>query len=392
MWIKRDISNFITQQKELIQVLRGPRQCGKSSLFLRLDSDFTELSLDDPQLRLLAQNDPEVFLSAFAEKNIFIDEIQYAPNLLPSLKRKVDLFKRSNKPLKTIIRLTGSNQILMDKHIKESLAGRANFFNLNTLSIHEILNHSEFSIQKIIYYGGWPELYARKNISVKKYLDDYISSYIEKDIVLAAGIQKRNQFLKFVQLLAGRVGNLLNYDNLAKQVGVKSQTIVEWVSILEKMHIISLLQPFNTNLSSRLTKSPKIFFLDTGLACRLQGWTSAEAILTSPQQGGLFENLVYTELYKLISNYGLDWKIFHWRTKDGEEVDFLLQTSPTNYLFLEAKVSHQSLNAIDQYREVKRVFSKNIPKVFLCHQEGSMVLKNNIPIKKLSEFLLKEFS
>lgn len=391
MWINRDISNFIVSQKELIQVLRGPRQCGKSSLLLRLDPNFTELSLDDPQLRLLAQNDPEVFLSQFTEKNLFIDEIQYAPNLLPSLKRKADLFKRGNKPLKTIIRLTGSNQILMDKHVKESLAGRASFFNLNTLSVHEILNHSQFSIQEIIYYGGWPELYARNNFNIKKYLDDYISSYIEKDIVLAAGIQKRAQFLTFVQLLAGRVGNLLNYDNLAKRVRVKSQTITEWVSILEQMHIISLLQPFSTNLSSRLTKAPKIFFLDTGLACRLQGWTSAEAILTSPQQGGLFENLVYTEIYKLIINYGLDWKIFHWRTKDGEEVDFLLQTSPSHYLFLEAKVSQQAFSKVTQYREIKKVFNKNMPKAFLCHQEGSMVLKNNIPIKSLSDFLLKEF-
>ncbi|MBN8537284.1 MAG: AAA family ATPase [Deltaproteobacteria bacterium] len=152
MWIDRDISNLLTENSDPIQILRGPRQCGKSSLILHLDPSFKEISLDDSSLRQLAQSDPELFLKQFGKDNLFIDEAQYAPNLFPSLKRKIDLYKRENKSHKTIIRLTGSNQILLDHQIKESLAGRASFFDLNTLSIHEIL-HSQKNNPG--YYVHW---------------------------------------------------------------------------------------------------------------------------------------------------------------------------------------------------------------------------------------------
>ncbi|OFZ15547.1 MAG: hypothetical protein A2Z20_02765, partial [Bdellovibrionales bacterium RBG_16_40_8] len=159
MWIERDISNFIEQNTDPIQIIRGPRQCGKSSLILHLDPSFTEVSLDDPSLRDLAQSDPELFLSQFGSQKLFIDEAQYAPALFPSLKRKVDLLKRkTGAKIQTILRLTGSNQILMDRNIKESLAGRASFFDMNTLSVAEILTARKISTQDILYMGGWPEL------------------------------------------------------------------------------------------------------------------------------------------------------------------------------------------------------------------------------------------
>lgn len=225
MWIERDISTFIEQNKDPIQIIRGPRQCGKSSLLLHLDSEFKELSLDDPSLRDLAQNDPELFLRQFDSQKLFIDEAQYAPALFPSLKRKADLFKRENKKSQTILRLTGSNQILMDRNVKESLAGRASFFDMNTLSVAEILAARKTHIQDILYMGGWPELHAKNKTDPKKFLDDYINSYVEKDIVLAAGIQKSREFLKCVQLLAGRVGELLDFSSLARDVGVDGKTI-----------------------------------------------------------------------------------------------------------------------------------------------------------------------
>lgn len=298
------------------------------SLLLHLGPDFKELSLDDPSLRDLAQRDPELFLRQFDSQKIFIDEAQYAPALFPSLKRRADLFKRGRKKLQTIVRLAGSNQILIDRNVKESLAGRASFFDMNTLSVAEILAARDTNIQDILYAGGWPELNADPSRNSKKFLDDYINSYIEKDIVLAAGIQKSREFLKFVQLLAGRVGEILDFSGFGRDSGVDANTIKEWVSILERMHIIALVPPFLSNLSSRLIKSPKIYFIDTGLACRLQGWTAAAPILTSPQQGHLFENLVFAEIFKLNINYQLGWKIYHWRSRDGEEIDFLVQRDP----------------------------------------------------------------
>ncbi len=388
MWIKRDIADFITQNQDLIQIVRGPRQCGKSSLLLHLDPSFKEISLDDPSLRELAQNDPELFLSQFISEKLFIDEAQYAPALFPSLKRRVDLRKRDPKfKGKTIFRITGSNQILMDRNVKESLSGRASFFDMNTLSVSEILRARKISVQQILYMGGWPELHATERVDPKKYLDDYINTYIEKDIVLAAGIQKSREFLKFTKLLAGRVAELLDFASFAKDVGVDSKTIKEWVSILEKMHVISLVEPFSSNLTSRLIKSPKVFFIDTGLACRLQGWTSAEPILTSPQQGHLFENLVFSEIYKTNLNFQLGWKIFHWRSREGEEVDFLIQKDPKSFLFIEAKVSAAKVNSLANFREVKKVFGERTPEQILCHQEGERILQHNVPISLLSQRL-----
>jgi len=393
MWIQRDISASIEKNKDLIQVVRGPRQCGKSSLLLKLGSDFKEISLDDPSLRELAQKDPELFLRQFNAEKIFIDEAQYAPALFPSLKRRADLYKRdSNNKAQTILRLTGSNQILMDRNVKESLAGRASFFDMNTLSVAEILAAKKTNIQDILYRGGWPVLHANEGQDAKKFLDDYINSYVEKDIVLAAGIQKSREFLKFVQLLAGRVGELLDLSSLGNDAGVDAKTIKEWVSVLERMHIIALVMPFSSNLSSRLVKSPKVYFIDTGLACRLQGWTSAAPILTSPQQGHLFENLVFAEIFKLNINYQLGWQIYHWRSREGEEIDFLIQQDPKTFFFIEAKVSPASPKNLMTLPEVKKVFQKKTPPLFVCHQEGERIFNDNIPIAFLSQFLLQQIN
>lgn len=394
MWIKRDISSLIQKNQDLIQVVRGPRQCGKSSLLFKLDEGFEEASLDDPALRILAQDDPELFLSQFQSGKIFIDEAQYAPNLFPSLKRRADLHRRGGGRNQTIIRITGSNQILMDRSVKESLAGRASFFEMNTLSVAEILASKEelpgVGIQEILYRGGWPELYAHHDAkNPKKYLDDYINSYIEKDVVLSAGIQKSREFLTFTKLLAGRVGQILDFTGLARDSGVDATTVKEWISVLEQMHIIRLLQPYSSNLSKRLIKSPKVYFIDTGLACRLQGWTSSAPILTSPQQGHLFENLVFSELHKMKINLQLDWEFFHWRSKDGEEIDFLIKMDPKRFLFIEAKVSSGHPPKHADFREVKKVFGTSIPELLVCHQEGNRVLNKCVPIALLKQELLE---
>lgn len=390
MWIKRDISSSLAANSAPVQIVRGPRQCGKSSLILRLDRDFVEASLDDPALRELAQSDPEVFLEQFKGKRIFIDEAQYAPALFPSIKRRVDILKRSESyEAQTVFRLTGSNQILMDKNIKETLVGRATYFDLNTLSVSEILAAKpDTGILEIVYKGGWPELHARDVINTKEYLDDYINTYLEKDIVLAAGIQKSSEFLKFTRLLAGRVGQLLDYASLAKAVGVDAKTVKEWVSVLEHMHIVALVPAYASNASKRLIKTPKIFFIDTGLACRLQGWAAPEPILTSPQYGHLFENLVFSELYKTNINHRLGWQVYHWRTKEKHEIDFLVEMSPQKFVFIEAKVSAQRPLPLRNNPEIKAIFKDKIPQSFVCHQEGNQVLAGQCPVAILKDHLL----
>lgn len=391
MWIKRDISEAIRNNTDPIQIIRGPRQCGKTSLLLRIDPEFKELSLDDPALRELAQSDPELFLRQFDSPKLFIDEAQYAPALFPSLKRMADRYKREQKGVPhTILRLTGSNQILMDRTVKESLAGRASFFDMNTLSVAEILNAKKTTIQNILYSGGWPELHAAEGRDPKKYLDDYINSYVEKDIVLTAGIQKSREFLKCLRLLAGRTGEILDMTSLGNDAGVDSKTVKEWISVLERMHVIALVMPFSSNLSKRLIKSPKVYFLDTGIACRLQGWTSPQPIITSPQQGHLFENLVFAELHKLILNYQLGWQVFHWRSRDGEEIDFVIQKNPDEYLFIEAKTSPGKTATPAKLPEFRKVFGDSPGTIYTCHQEGEHILPDKIPVAKLKEFLLSQ--
>jgi len=173
----------------------------------------------------------------------------------------------------------------------------------------------------------------------------------------------------------------MNHSALAKLVGIKTSTIDDWVSILEKMKIISLAQPFSSNLSKRLIKSPKIFFLDTGLACRLQGWSSAEPIITSPQLGPLFETLVYSEIYKFIINHQKNWKIYHWRTRDNEEIDFILQLENLKYLAIEAKVSPQKFSSTQTLPHFSKIISKNnLLGSYVCHLEGERIWNDRVPI------------
>ena len=390
MWIKRDLSNILKKNQDLIQILIGPRQVGKTSLLEHLSKDFDYVTLDDLSARELAQKDPQLFLSQFKNQKVVIDEAQYAPNLFPELKKKSDQLKKELNKKQTVFRLTGSNQILMDKAVKEGLTGRASFFDLTTLSLSEILSSVSISPIQALYQGGWPELYAYPETDSNKYLNDYIRSYIEKDIILTAGIQKSSAFLKFLKLLAGRVSQLVNFSELGKDVGINANTISDWISILERMKIISLVQPFQTNLSKRLIKSPKVFFLDTGLACRLQGWTDPKPILTSPQLGFLFENFVFTEIYKYINNFQKNWEIFHWRTRDKEEVDFLVQIENSKYLAIEAKVSPQKFLDTTKLPHFYKIFSsKDLINTVVCHFEGDRIWDNKIPIFNLKEFLLR---
>ncbi|HEX4044776.1 MAG TPA: ATP-binding protein, partial [Gammaproteobacteria bacterium] len=249
MYIPRDITAQLLQSPARIQILCGPRQCGKSTLFAALyrgqtksaQANFQEITFDDLALRQLANQDPALFLQQF-QPPLLLDEVQYVPNLFPELKKYVDQLKRTavfqaGEPAETTVlfHLTGSNQILMDKNIKESLAGRASYYYLNTLTVHEILKVlPKTTIQEILFKGGWPELHTHNALPVTGYLNDYIRSYIEKDIVMSAGIQKVNEFLTVLRLCAARTGQETNYSDIQKDSGVNSVTIKEWVSLLER--------------------------------------------------------------------------------------------------------------------------------------------------------------
>lgn len=400
MLIKRDIAKLLEGIRGVyILILIGPRQCGKSTLFAVLGKGkISEVTLDDFQMRNLAESDPALFLSQFPLP-LIIDEIQYAPNIFPEIKRIVDNLKRERAlgndkgEISIIFYLTGSNQILLDTQVKETLVGRASFHFLNTLSVHEIKNaFPDTSLNTIMYKGGWPELYTNDALDPVKYLNDYIRNYIEKDIVVSAGIIKKKEFHTVLGMLAARTGNILNHSSLAKDSGVKSVTINEWVSVLERTSLIYLLSPIESNLNKRLTKSPKIYFLDTGLATRLQGWMDPHPLLASPQAGALFETLVLCEIVKCILNFDKNWKLSFWRTKDGEEVDFLLDDGKGNILALDAKLGIHGTTSVP----IPPILSKTFPQVrelLLVTYGGSKIRLSSsclqVPVTHLTDYLLR---
>lgn len=399
MWINRDIANRIADDNTAyIQVVLGPRQCGKSSLLSFISQrKFSEITLDDLQVRTLANQDPAL-LFAQHQPPLIIDEAQYAPNLFPELKRIVDdykkkeLFSGNAKHIqKPLFRLTGSSQVSIDKKVKESLVGRASYYYLNTLSVNELCQaFPNIPIDRVMYKGGWPELYTHPEISVKQYLNDYIRSYIEKDIILSLGITKQAEFNIVLGLLAARVAEFVNYSSLANGCDIKSVTVREWVSILERTNLVYLLQPYATNLNKRLIKSPKIYFLDTGLAVRLQGWNELEPFMRSPQAGHVFENLVLNEIVKFKNNFGKDWNVWLWRTKDGEEIDFIIENARGDILALDAKMSIQATKPVKIPKSFHKVFPKVTQIILVTFGGNRMQLSNEclqLPIYQLKDLL-----
>lgn len=400
MLIKRDILHLLQKNRGVyIYILIGPRQCGKSTLFAVLGKGkFQEVTFDDFQMRNMAESDPAFFLAQYPPP-LIIDEIQYAPNIFPELKRVTDNLKRERTldnqkgEIEALFYLTGSNQILLDTQVKETLVGRASFYHLNTLSVHEINNaFPKMPLTSILFQGGWPELYTNAALDPVKYLNDYIRNYIEKDIVVSANIIKKKEFHTVLGMLAARTGNILNHSSLAKDSGVKSVTINEWISVLERTALVYLLPPLEANLNKRLTKSPKVYFLDTGLATRLQGWMHSQPLLASPQAGALFETLVLGEIVKCITNFGKNWKVSLWRTKDGEEIDFIIDNGKGDILAIDAKLGIHGANPMPPPPVLSKTFPKLKHMIVVTYDGKKLWLSKNclqVPITDLTDYLLE---
>ena len=397
MWIYRDIlTSFDVLTGLPAKLLQGMRQVGKTSLLEELTKNTAcKASLDLLPIRELASSNPELFFKNFTPP-VFIDEVQYAPELFPQMKYLIDEERKKRRNLKsnlTIIPmfyLTGSNYSELDKNIKETLAGRIERYTLHTLSVHEIqITIPDYYIGDLFLKGGWPELWVDTNLSIPHYINEFIQSFIEKDIARSYGIEKISSFLKALRLMAARAAQIMINSDIAKSCEVSAPTISDWLSLLEKNHVVTLLKPFESNLNKRLVKSPKIFINDCGLATRLQGWTNYLQLSESSQFGHLFENLVFTEILKTRDHYRKNWEIFFWRTKDGEEVDFLVQNESGKIIALDAKVKFENINPHSLFKTLPAV--KNIFIVTLTGQELQRSESNfQVPIEKLCDLLLRE--
>lgn len=377
MWIQRDLNLFLQQSKALslpIKVLRGPRQVGKTSLLDHLGTHKLIL-FDDLGIRSLAQENPALFFEQFTGP-LILDEATLAPQIFPELKKRVDQERRKRQKTKSSpeidLWITGSNQTLLQKAVRESLAGRANFFTLNTLSIHEWQNAFSvpLSLRTFLMQGGWPELYASPGLNAVQYLNDFIATFIEKDIVVAAGIEKKAAFSKALQLTAARVGQLLNYSDIAKTVGADTTTVQSWIALLEQNGIVRILQPYYANLNQRLIKTPKVYLEDVGLAVRLQGWSEFDPLLLSPYFGSLLENLALAEITRFFTNRGLQPEIYFVRSKEQVEIDFLIQLPNQRFIACEVKTTPIDLNKAQLH--LLHSLKLNIVEKWIISYEGSL--------------------
>ncbi|MDR1715976.1 MAG: ATP-binding protein [Prevotella sp.] len=305
-------------KKYPIVTLTGPRQSGKSTLLRMCFPEYQYISLEDPDMRLYALEDPRGFLSTYPDKTI-IDEVQRVPELFSYLQTHVD-----NENKEGMYLLAGSHNFLLMQHIGQSLAGRTAVLRLLPFSHKEMKagNILPSSIDEEIFNGAYPRIYD-KDISPVDFYPFYIQTYVERDVRLMKNIGDLSKFIRFLKLCAGRIGQLLNLSSLANECGIAVSTAQAWVSLLEASYILYLLKPDHNNYAKRLVKTPKLYFYDTGLACSLLEIKDATQISTHFLRGGLFENLVINEFIKEAYNKGQEANLTFWRDSTGNEVDLL---------------------------------------------------------------------
>jgi len=319
--IKRDItSELILAAKEYpIVTIIGPRQSGKTTLAKMTFPDYRYCSLEDPDIRQFATEDPRAFLSEYSH-NIIFDEIQRTPELLSYLQGIVD---EDNSKGKFI--LTGSYQLKLRAEVIQSLAGRTAILTLLPLSISELSAIDKtISRDELLYQGAFPRVY-NDNLSPTRAYSNYYQTYIERDVRQLINLKNVAIFEKFIKLLAGRVGQVVNLNSLSNDVGVSNTTLKEWLSVLEASFIIIKLEPYFENFGKRVIKSPKIYFTDTGLLCYLLDIDSKKMVRRDPLIGQIFENLIVLEAIKTRFNQGLNPNIYFFRDTNGLEVDILFK-------------------------------------------------------------------
>lgn len=301
----------------------GPRQSGKTTLVKKVFKEKAYVNLENPDLRQFAREDPRGFLSNYPDGAI-LDEVQRVPELFSYLQQILDEKEQNGSFI-----LTGSNNFLLNSNISQSLAGRVGYLFLLPLDIGEINPGANMSNQ-LIFKGGYPEIY-QKDIDPKKYYDNYIRTYVERDVRLLKNITDLYTFERFLRLCAGRTGQLLNMSSLAADVGVDVKTIGSWLGVLEASFIAFRLYPYHENYNKRIVKMPKLYFYDTGLASALMGIEDVSQLTIHPLRGGLFENLVVVDFLKRLYNNGKQNNLYFWRDNIGNEVDLLIKKGANRY-------------------------------------------------------------
>ena len=405
MYIKRAIEETIAKVAGMFPVLfvTGPRQVGKTTLLKQMaEAGRKYVTLDDPDVRYLAKHDPALFMQRYTPP-VFIDEIQYATELLPYIKMSVDESGRRGD-----FWITGSQVFRLMKNVSESLAGRVGIVHLLGLSNAEIYGYASKpfttdpqqllkrldvakarnlnEIYARIFKGSMPALYADEAVDWETYYRSYVDTYLQRDIRDLAQVADEMEFYNFMTVVAAHTAKPVVYEELAGAAGISAPTAKKWLSILVSSHVVALVQPYYNNVLKRVVKMPLLHFLDTGLAAYLLKWGNAEALEKGAMSGAFFESFVFSEIYKSYLNAGKEPPIFYYRDKDQKEIDLLLYQNGTLYPIEVKKAASpgkgaiKSFHVLDAVQEPEKFGAINELKIDIG--EGSVVCmaKDLLPI------------
>ena len=383
------------QNQFRVLLLTGSRQIGKSTLLKKeLGGKYEYVTLDDFSDLALAQKDGTLFFKNHPLP-VIVDEVQRAPDLFLQIKLLADSSDERGR-----IILTGSQSYRLLNRASDSLAGRVCIINMSSLSLrekHEVDFNAEFlpteeyvakrreclrtyeNLWQHIWRGSMPEL-ADESIDWESFYRSYVRTYLERDVADLINARNIVKFNSFMQSIAARVGELFNADTLARDVGVTSKTISEWTSILESSGVIRLLRPYEKNVSNRAIKTPKIYFMDTGLVCYLVGWSSDQVAMNGAMSGGLFENFVVSEIIKSYYNAGHDANhIYFYRDKDKKEIDLIIEKDNVLYPVEIKKSAQPSLDMAKNFSVLSKIAGKTVGQgCILCQCDKMLYLNDNV--------------
>jgi len=380
-YFTRDIeSRVLSAARQFPAVLvTGARQAGKSTLLRHLFPKYRYVSLDDPQLRALGTSDPALFLSTNPPP-VIIDGIQYAPQLLPHIKMRIDAHRRAAGQY----HLNGSQVFQLLQGISETLAGRIAVFNLYPFSWKELAHApgrnkatDDVGMAKQLVAGFYPEQLTMPDLDSDLWYGSYIATYLERDIRNIRRVGDLGLFQKFVALLATRAGSLLNLSEVAKECGVAQPTARAWLTILEATYLVYLLKPYHANVAKRTIKAPKLYFIDTGLLCYLLGIDSAARFFKAAERGGIFENMVVIEALKQSAAGKGKTGFFYYKTSNGLEVDLIIEHGGQRRAYeikLSKTVSTQDASGLVRARKDIGYSQASV----LCLREEPVALAKNI--------------
>ncbi|MDR0303021.1 MAG: ATP-binding protein [Treponema sp.] len=378
-----------------VVLLTGQRQVGKSTMLQDMSKGTPRkyMSLDNLDNRALAQNDPELFLLQNPPP-VIIDEIQYAPNLFTYIK----IYADENPTKKGAFWLTGSQKYRLMQGVQESLAGRIGIFDMMGLSYREkikkpfpgrsfmpSMDKSEdgkkltpLELYSQIWTGSMPELFTDKNIDREKFYSSYVQSYIERDVRDFYNIEKPTQFFQFLSVAAAQTGQLLNYASIARDVGIDLKTAQTWMGILERSGLVYLLRPYSPNVTKRIIKTPKMYFLDTGLAAYLTKWPNAQTLMNGAMAGAILETYAIGEILKSYFHNGKEPYMWLYRDKHQNEVDIVIEEAGTLYPIEIKKTANPGIGDYTGFKELVKLKKKVGLGAVLCLKPERITLSRAV--------------